>query len=416
MTSQTFARVNYFDKQFLRVNEFTDEQLYQLALRRRHNVTLHSWGIVSGLDISQETGGFSVSPGLAIDGYGREVLLAGKQTFTATTFDDLATDKLDVWIVYDRVAAGNTPDGYGSCVPGSTGSAYRANETPQILVELPVSSTVDARNPPGVPASVLSAPVPPMSDDPQDVWRVYLGRIIQTAVGQYSIDGSARTYIGVAGETIDHPANGARVEVGKQSSADVSRVVDGTTYVYQKGEDPAQNQSRRFAVFVPEDLNSGDPQSPVNLSPRLEILQDGTIRMRGETVVNGSLRIAGGALQFVDAADFTADSAPAVPSMYRFQDGGNDELRIDLGSGGILQKQLVIGFSADDGSFTPCLKLEFTDATGAGQPAPLVTVFGDLNIGGKLTGTYVPPTVSQAALAALLGSFQSGVSAASTSP
>ena len=34
----------------------------------------------------------------------------------------------------------------------------------------------------------------------------------------------------------------------------------------------------------------------VNLAPRLEILQDGTIRMRGETVVNGSLRIAGGAL------------------------------------------------------------------------------------------------------------------------
>jgi len=416
MTSQTLSRVNYFDRQFLRVNEFTDEQLYQLALRRRHNVTLHTWGIVSGLDVVQENGGLVVNPGLAIDGYGREVLLAGKQSLATETFDDLATDRLDVWIGYDRVDAGNTPEGYGSCVPGASGSAYRANEVPQILFELPLSSTVDARNPPGVPAGVLNAPVPPMSDDPEDRWRIYLGRIIRLPTGQFSIDGSARTYVGLVGETIDHPANGTRVEVGKQSSADVSRVVDGVTYVYQKGEDPTVHQSRRFAVFVPEDLNSGDPQSPVNLAPRLEILRDGTIRMRGETVVNGSLRIAGGALQFVDPADFTPDAAPQDPSMYRFQDGGNDELRLDLGSGNTLQKQLVIGFSADDGSFTPCLKLELTDPTETGQPAPLVTIFGDLKIGGKLTGTYVPPTVSQAALAALLGSFQSGVAAAGTGP
>jgi hypothetical protein len=45
-----------------------------------------------------------------------------------------------------------------------------------------------------------------------------------------------------------------------------------------------------------------------------------------------------------------------------------------------------------------------------------LTVFGDLQIDGKLTGTYVPPTVSQAGLAALLGSFQSGVAAGNAGP
>jgi hypothetical protein len=416
MTSQTLSRVHYFNKQILRVNEFSDEQLYQLALRRRHNVTLHAWGIVSGLDIGQENGGLVVYPGLAIDGYGREVLLAGKQSLATETFDDLATDRLDVWIVYDREDAGNIPSGYGSCVPGATGDAYRANEVPRILFELPLSNTVDARNPPGLPDNVLNAPVPLMSDDPKDTWRVYLGRVIRLAVNQYSIDGSQRTYAGLVGETIDHPANATRVEVGKQSSADVSRVVNGVTYQYQRGEDPVRQESRRFAVFVPEDLPSGSAQQPVSLAPRLEILQDGTIRMRGETVINGSLRIAGGALQFVDPADFTADAAPTVPSIYRFQESGNDELRLDLGSDSVLHKEFVIGFSAADGSFTPCLKLEFTDATGAGQPAPLVTVFGDLKIDGKLTGTFVPPTVSQAALAALLGSFQAGVAAGNAGP
>ena len=83
---------------------------------------------------------------------------------------------------------------------------------------------------------------------------------------------------------------------------------------------------------------------------------------------------------------------------------------------GAEHKQFVIGFSSSDGSFTPCVKLEFTDATGAGPPAALLTVFGDLKIDGKLTGTYVPPTVSQAALAALLGSFQSGVAAGNPGP
>jgi hypothetical protein len=407
MTSQTFSRVNYFDRQYLRVNEFTDEQLYQLALRRRHNVTLHSWGIVSGLDIAVENGALVVHPGIAIDGYGREVLLAGKQGIASQTFDDLATDRLDVWIIYSREDAGAAPAGYGSCIEGATGSSYRANETPQILVELPASNAVDSRRPPGVPDAVLNAPVPAMSDDPKETWRVYLGRIFRPSGGSFSIDGSARSYVGLVGETIDHPADGARVEVGKRSTPDVSRVVNGTTYVYQKS-----NDLRRFAIFVSDDANAAGPQNAVNLAPRLEILQRGDIRLRGETMIEGNLRIAGGALQFVDSAQFTADAAPQVPSIYRFQDGnGNDELRIDLGTDDALQKQFVIGFSSSDGSFTPCVKLEFTDATGAGQLGALLTVFGDLKIDGKLTGTYVPLVFSQATLAALLGSFQSGVAA-----
>jgi hypothetical protein len=413
MTTQTYSRVHYFDRQYLRVNEFTDEQLYQLALRRRHNVTLHSWGIVSGLSIVLENGSPVVHPGSAIDGYGRELLLAGKVGIAVQTFDDLATDNLDVWIVYDRQDAGATPTGYGSCIKSGTDNAYRINETPQILVEPPVSSTVDPRRPPGVPDAALSAPVPLMSDDPEDTWRVYLGRVFRLADGTFSVDGSARTYIGLVGETIDHPANGARVEVGKQSYGDVSRVVDGTTYVYQKSDDV-----RRFAVFVPEDLNSGAPQPTENLAPRLEILDTGDIRLRGETIIDGSLRVAGGALQFVDPAQFTADAAPQVPSIYRFQDGsGNDELRIDLGSDDTVHKQFVIGFSSSDGNFTPCVKLELADITGGGQLAPLLTVFGDLKIDGKLvSSTIVPITVSQGALSALLGSFQSGVAAGNQNP
>jgi len=412
MTSQSLSRVHYFDRQYLRVNEFTDEQLYQLALRRRHNVTLHSWGIVSGLNIVLENGNPVVYPGIAIDGYGRELLLAGKVGIEIETFDDLATDNLDVWIVYDLQDAGATPTGYGSCIKNDAQSTYRINETPLILVELPVSKIVDPRRPPGVPDATLKAPVPLMSDDPKDTWRIYLGRIFRLAEGKFSVDGSARTYVGLVGETIDHPASGARVEVGKQSSSDVSRMVDGKTYVYEKSGDV-----RRFAVFVPKDLNNDKLQTTENLAPRFEILDTGDIRLRGETIIEGSLRVAGGALQFVDPAQFTADAVPQVPSIYRFQDDGNDELRVDLGSDDTVHKQFVIGFSSSDGNFTPCVKLELADITGGGKLQPLLTVFGDLKIDGKLvSSTVVPITVSQGALSALLGSFQSGVAAGNQNP
>lgn len=421
MSDQIVSRVHYFDKQFLRVSEFGDEQLYQLTLRRRHNVAEHSWGIVSGLEIAQENGGLVVRPGLAIDGYGREVLLADKKSLNVDDFDTLGSDRLDVWIVYDRRDTSEAPKGYDSCMPSAASYAYRSDEIPQILVERPINNTVDARQPPGVPANALNAPVPVMSDDPGDTWRIYLGRVTRANLGNFVIDGSSRTYAGLVGEVIDHPANPARVEVGKQSRVDDSRVIDGITYTYERGDDPLTGQSRRFAVFVPEDHLASDSTSTM-LAPRFEILQDGTIRLRGQTLVNGSVRIAGGALEFRDGNKFTADNAPADPSIYRYKDAGSgakevsgsfdarDELRIDLGSADTLQKQFVIGFSGSDGSFSPCLTIQLED-DGTGALVPLMTIAGDLMVQGKLSGRYVPRNISKEALAALLGSFQAGVAA-----
>ena len=51
------SRVNYFDRQFIRLSELKDEQDYHIQLRRRHNLTHHSWGIVLGLEIVSEQDG-----------------------------------------------------------------------------------------------------------------------------------------------------------------------------------------------------------------------------------------------------------------------------------------------------------------------------------------------------------------------
>jgi hypothetical protein len=71
-------RLNYFKHQFLRASDFIDEQKYHVDMRRRHNRTLHTWGIAgSGLKVTFAQGAtaVTVSQGTAIDSQGREIVL-----------------------------------------------------------------------------------------------------------------------------------------------------------------------------------------------------------------------------------------------------------------------------------------------------------------------------------------------------
>ena len=75
----TVKRLNYYDHQFLRVPDFTDEQKYNLNMRRLHNSSLHTWGIVQGLQVAATSGGtgtaVTVNAGIAMDSTGREMVL-----------------------------------------------------------------------------------------------------------------------------------------------------------------------------------------------------------------------------------------------------------------------------------------------------------------------------------------------------
>jgi hypothetical protein len=77
--ANTVKRLNYYDHQFLRVPDFTDEQNYHLNMRRLHNSALHTWGIIQGLQVTLASGGtgtaVSVNAGVAIDSTGREIVL-----------------------------------------------------------------------------------------------------------------------------------------------------------------------------------------------------------------------------------------------------------------------------------------------------------------------------------------------------
>lgn len=71
-------RLNYFNSQFLVAKDFNDEQSYHRNLRQLHNQLLHSWGIAKGLEVKPVSGNarqISVSPGVAIDHNGQEIVL-----------------------------------------------------------------------------------------------------------------------------------------------------------------------------------------------------------------------------------------------------------------------------------------------------------------------------------------------------
>ena len=77
-------RMNYFDRQFLRAQDFVDEQDWILDRQQRHNRLLHTAGIAEGLQVSSSTelGEESwavVSAGTAYDNFGNVSIVRDSQ-------------------------------------------------------------------------------------------------------------------------------------------------------------------------------------------------------------------------------------------------------------------------------------------------------------------------------------------------
>ena len=110
-------RLNYFNGQFLKADDFNDEQSYHLAQLRRHNQGLHTWGVATGLTLSARAGDkqVTVAAGMAIDASGREIVLpdpvqtadlsthSGKTVFVTVRYDEIASDQTS-----DTGVTGNT--------------------------------------------------------------------------------------------------------------------------------------------------------------------------------------------------------------------------------------------------------------------------------------------------------------------
>lgn len=366
MDADPIVRVRYFDGQYLRPQDFTDEQTYHVAMRRRHNLSGHTWGIVHGLALTTEGGPPTVEPGLAVDGYGREITVPHRMPLPPLPAPQPGTDAAyAVWLCYDRTATDPPPDGYFPRGNGKTdATSYRWRELPRLqLTE--ADDTLDARHPPGVPDGDLDFPPQYTAPEQERPWPVLLGTINRSATtGETTVDTSRRRYAGVVAASVLHPTGAARLTLGPATPQDATL----------------------FAVYGPK-----DPR------PHLSINHAGATTAHGGLTVDGVLHLDNGALELPPpnapttpppatqaAAPTEAAEGPKAWQISTVRNGEGRELRVLLPAEP--GNSLVVGaFSQDKSAFTPCLTVA-SDRT--------VTVHGTLHVQGDLvTGgaTAQPP-------------------------
>ncbi len=128
------TRNRYFAGHLLSAEDLENEQSYFIEKHRQHNRFLHGMGVVCGLEVKtapERSGSVAVSPGLAIDGTGREVLVPKSQIISLDGYSG------DVYLAvrYKEALAESTP------TPGQAqGIAYskvRESFTFGVLMDLP---------------------------------------------------------------------------------------------------------------------------------------------------------------------------------------------------------------------------------------------------------------------------------------
>ncbi len=401
MSALPLSRVNYFDRQYIRLAELTDEQAYHLQMHRRHNQSHHSWGIVTGLDLVVRANQPVVLPGLAVDGYGRELLLSERAVFSRTDFDRLSTNRIDLWLEY-RLALSSDAQAPIDCGANDPRQAYRATELAEVVV-MRAGAVPDPRKPPNVAPDALAEPLLATSDDPADRWPVYLGRMIMqvptSGTPTFTVDASTRAYVGLSAEIIDHPGNSSRIELGRTDPDPDERVIGPDTVKYAGG-------TRDFAVFTPN--SDGDA-----LQPTLSIYGSAT-QVLGTAEIHGNVVLDGASLQFanpdVDASEPATDDRQ--PALYRVGSSDGDELRIDVGELDDADRSIVIGMTKD-GKFQPALTITFPSGLDtSGTINPKVTINGDLQIQGTISSPDIRTrTVTEDVAALLTGMIQAAIAA-----
>jgi hypothetical protein len=112
------TRPHFFTGQLLDAATLQAEQDYQREKLRRHNLRLHGFGVVSGLDVHMETssgtdrGRIIVDPGYAIDGYGEEIAVCASAALTPPSGGNEAFVSVRFWehsCRQDTHSEGNEP-------------------------------------------------------------------------------------------------------------------------------------------------------------------------------------------------------------------------------------------------------------------------------------------------------------------
>lgn len=281
-------RVNYFERQILTADALNQEQGYRLLSHRQHNLANHDWGILQGLYFYKQDRELWLAPGVAVDGYGRELWLSEpfpirRELFTALYREEYERQErvVDLWLRYAREENAISEKGLQNCEPGQ---GLRAREEARLCVTRPLEDAdgkpvaIDPRRPTALPVEDLDFPPfrePP--DDPDRSWPVYLGRIRWSAeTDEIRFDDRAHLpYANLVGALLR--------SASRQPGPEDAQALSAPAPVERARVEMAPMLSGRppFGIYC------ADPKS--NLVRRLAVLGSGNLHARGHTIVASDL-------------------------------------------------------------------------------------------------------------------------------
>ena len=114
--SRPLTRPNFFYGKLLTVEDLTQEQTYFIEKSKRHNRSLHGFGIVSGLKVSTDAGKIKITAGMALNCEGNEIVICSDQSLA------VPANNLDVAFVnvkYSERYEGVIPSGEPAAITES---------------------------------------------------------------------------------------------------------------------------------------------------------------------------------------------------------------------------------------------------------------------------------------------------------
>lgn len=295
-------RLNYYEGEFLGAVDFQAEQEYHREMRRRHNLGQHTWGIVAGLDLVQAPNGNSnnngtevdvfLQPGMAVDGFGREIVLLNQVQLTAAMFaayynpSPTATPILIyVWIGYEEALLQPPAD---ACTSMNVSNAYSRTEETYTLTVTATSAAppnaaivVDGAQM-AVPVEPTSLPSPSPVTDPPPITLPYDDSV---PFQEFSTDDSGLNWWLPLGRVSWDPYNEVFIQIdpvsaanGREYAGNVSAMTYAPAGIYAIG-----NRNSPFPLLA------GDAGVQMEVAGSLQV--DRSLTAENIVVTTGSLVI-----------------------------------------------------------------------------------------------------------------------------
>ncbi|MFO1119693.1 MAG: hypothetical protein U1E38_06150 [Rhodospirillales bacterium] len=263
------SRPIYYEGQILGPADLLDAIEYARAKRERHDRYLHRWGIVDGLTLTSTGARLFVEPGIAIDGYGREIVVTDRLGLTADDFRRVQGTSADAAALYPVFLTSvfrtrePVPSAMGAC---AALQASRIQERFQVRFgNLGDETLAEEQEAPGLSAA-------PSPAEGVSQWLILLGFVSwNDAAGSFA---SVADFKDVSGNRI------GRRYVGV--NADSMAAQSGTLVLKTQQRPTPSNPALRLSDDDGGTLSFGFFERPGVFKPVVTVTSDGDIEAKGK--------------------------------------------------------------------------------------------------------------------------------------